>query len=701
MGVPSHASLPPGHPGVYERLFGNPLSQAIAPEALLLEARSEMVSLLRDIQRSCRSLAEESLHGALSTVYANVETIATSLDLASTTIPSPEQPLRVVLLGRTQAGKSTLFSYLTGTDASPVGDGAQRFTKSLVATAMAGQPGVLLVDTPGVGARDGAEDRQLALDAARSADLAVWVATSNSQPSQTAEALSQVAEWGVPMLLVLNCRNDLSGDEAIDQFLAYPESTFADLDGHLHRLAHFLDPHGQRPLQVLPVHAAAATLAAQTSPPHDELLRVSGVDALGKAIRTEAERHRHARRAAAIVDVARRALVDAVEQLTALADTLELWADTQRRAQTDFGKRASRLVADADLRLRSDITALFGRFDDWADRRYQGTNGEIEAMWDADARKLLEDADELLRATEEQLRRRLGRLDEEVAVAWSRRIGLSRTKPRHVRISGVAPRGIEAAARTTLDTVGGLVGAAIGQALWPAGGFIPGAAVGGLVAEWVGSRLVLRRRQLARRRTTLHEWVRSELAKIREEIEAGWTSTLESVERALKTSASERTRAALGVTDLAAHAHLLAEAADHAAASADRCLLRTLLRLAGRGRLADLVTAVHRTPGFVCLAPIPDSGLREFVLWPPDGMIEQVRPVPSGEALTACRRAAYALDAGARHTVLVPEEDGIRAHLSERLSPDFLAAEASIVSSVLDVPLRLTCATPDSMEAVA
>ena len=206
--------------------------------------------MLDDIGRCCTDWSDPPTDETGTIVQADLQRIAETLSQAAHSLPRPDEPLRIVLLGRTQAGKSTLFSYLTDSDVSPVGHGAQRSTRSVVAMPMAGHPNVVVVDTPGVGALDGDEDREIALNAARRADLVVWVATTNSQPSETASALSQVARWGAPMLLVLNCREDLGGDGAIDQFLAYPESTFAELDGHRARLVLVL------PARVGDVHAA-------------------------------------------------------------------------------------------------------------------------------------------------------------------------------------------------------------------------------------------------------------------------------------------------------------------------------------------------------------------------------------------------------------------------------------------------------------
>lgn len=703
MGVHLHPLLHPkdGSASVFERLFGR-LADAPAPaDRVLADAHREMSTLLDDVTRCCTDWYDSSTDETGTVVQADLQRIAEMLSQAACSLPRPDEPLRVVLLGRTQAGKSTLFSYLTGSDASPVGHGAQRFTRSVVAMPMAGRADVVVVDTPGVGALDGDEDREMALDAARQADLVVWVATSNSQPSETASALSQVARWGAPMLLVFNCREDLVGDGAVDQFLAYPDSTFAELDGHRARLARFLDPHGQRPLQVLPVHAAAALLGGRANPTHADLLRESRVDALVTALRAEADRHRHPRRAAAIVDAARRALVDAGERLTADGDGLALVADTRWEEGADFDRRTARLLADVDLQVQGEIEALLRRFDDWADRHYQRKDAELQEEWDADERHLREDADELLRATDARLRRRLRQLDEEVASAWSKRVDANLTKRSRITATRLAPRWLEAAGRTAAGPAGTALGFAIGGALGNAPGAAIGSVIGGLVGERVGSLLRLRRGQLARRRSTLHESVQDGLGAVKRDIDAGWDACRESVQHTLAGYASERSRAIDRTVALARHANLVAESAFAAVASADSCLLRALLRLEGRDRLADLVTTVHRRPGFACVVPLTDrAALREFMLWPPDQMLEHVRPVP-GEEESVFRRAAYALDAGRRHAVLIPDGDGIRADIPEHLSAEFLAAETALVSTVVHVPLNLRSTTAGLTEAAA
>ena len=410
-----------GPASVLKSLFGCQADALTPTERVLADAQRVMSTLLDDVARSCSDRRDPPSGESGIEVQTSLRWIADMLTQTVRSLPQPEEPMRVVLLGRTQAGKSTLFSYLTGSDVSPEGDGRQRFTRSVIAMPLAGRADVVVVDTPGVGALDGEEDREMALNEARKADLVVWVATSNSQQNETTKALSQLAQWGVPMLLVFNCREHLDGDEAVEQFMAYPDSTFAELDGHRARLMRILDSHCQRPLQVLPIHAAAALLSKQANPSHVELRQVSRIDTLESDIRNEADRRRHHRRGrrrghsgagggrgheggAEPVPEDRVPAAFRRTQDGRFRDRRDIRvAGTGRKRRSDFGRRTARMLADVDLQVQGDIGPLFQRFDDWAERHYRRTDSELQEEWEADERRLRDEADELLRSVDARL----------------------------------------------------------------------------------------------------------------------------------------------------------------------------------------------------------------------------------------------------------------------------------------------------------
>jgi small GTP-binding protein len=686
---------------VLERLFGRRHEAGASIEQVLADACSGIGGLLHGVAQRCAEWTEPAVDAAGAEVLADLLHTAQGLGELERSLPGPADPMRVVLLGRTQAGKSTLFSFLTASDASPAGNGAQRFTRSVVEMPMSGRADILIIDTPGVGALDGDDDRELALDAARRADLVVWVATSNSQPSETAEALARVAQWGVPMLLVINCREVLDGEDAVEQFLTYPESAFAALDGHLARLRRFLDPHGQRPMQVLPLHAAAALVAVASDQPHTELLQASRVDTLGSALVAEAGR-RHVLRAVAICDSARRTLCDAANRLSADGNRLAIVADTRRDASADFDRRTERLLAGTDLQVQVDVGALFRRLDDWADRHYQCTDAELQSRWDADEERLRADAGELLQRSHSRMCRRLRRLDEDVATAWSKRLEINMTSLNEISVTGLVPRWVEAAGRTALGVAGAAVGFAIGTLLGNAPGGIIGTSIGGAVGERLGALIRVRRGQLVRRRNALQAAVRDALGSVKNEVDESWIRCMESVRQDLDDRARERAQAVQRTADLAEHTTMVADAARIAAASGDALLSRTLLGLEGRHHLASRIAAVHRHPGFATIVSVEDAdAFRELVLCPPVHALEQVRTVPAGDQPTGLRQVAYAVDAGRRHAVLVPDGALTRIHIPEDLSTELLRVEADLIGRVVNVPIVLHSRTARLSEATA
>ncbi len=108
---------------------------------------------------------------------------------------------RVVCIGRTKAGKSTLRYALTGDGKEGIGRGDQRTTRSIVAYRWAG---LELVDTPGVGAHGGDDDTSVAMGAAASADLVLWVAGSDSQQPATVAPILRAVAPGVPVVVLVN-----------------------------------------------------------------------------------------------------------------------------------------------------------------------------------------------------------------------------------------------------------------------------------------------------------------------------------------------------------------------------------------------------------------------------------------------------------------------------------------------------------------
>ena len=113
----------------------------------------------------------------------------------------------IIVYGRTTVGKSTFMEILTHGDGSHIGKGAQRTTRDV-------RPyewnGLKFLDVPGVGAYDGSADDKVAYEAAKTADLALFLMeNSGVQPVEAAE-LHKLKELGKPILGVVNVKQGLA-----------------------------------------------------------------------------------------------------------------------------------------------------------------------------------------------------------------------------------------------------------------------------------------------------------------------------------------------------------------------------------------------------------------------------------------------------------------------------------------------------------
>ncbi len=113
----------------------------------------------------------------------------------------------IVLYGRTMAGKSTLMEILTHGNGASIGKGAQRTTLDV-------RPytwnGLKIFDVPGTCSFGGDVDDKLAFEAAKSADMALFLLTDDAPQPSEADRLAELKELGKPILGIVNVKQVLS-----------------------------------------------------------------------------------------------------------------------------------------------------------------------------------------------------------------------------------------------------------------------------------------------------------------------------------------------------------------------------------------------------------------------------------------------------------------------------------------------------------
>lgn len=113
----------------------------------------------------------------------------------------------ITVYGKTMAGKSTLMEVLKEGNGSSIGKGAQRTTRD-VREYIWKETGVKFVDVPGIGAAiaGGDKDERIAFEAAKCADLILFLITDDGPQKEEAQAFAKVKKLGKPMVCILNVK---------------------------------------------------------------------------------------------------------------------------------------------------------------------------------------------------------------------------------------------------------------------------------------------------------------------------------------------------------------------------------------------------------------------------------------------------------------------------------------------------------------
>lgn len=655
----------------------------------------------KDVLQKQRALVQNQLDGLAGSEVAMLQGVRTALLGSASNIertlcdlPRTDEPSRVVLLGRTQAGKSTLFRYLTGSEQSDIGSGGQRTTTEVIRAPYRLADGITVADTPGVGAKDGDDDLRLALEEARRADLIIWVATTNSLQEQTRFALDLVASWGTPLILVVNCLEDISSSAARRMFLKYPAlqpaQVLAAEPGHVSRAARTLGDHGQAALRVVPVHAQAAQLSLVVDEDAASLVEASGIDRLVRTILDELAGSAAFRRATATSDAARLTCVEVAAHADGLAAELGEWAVVSESAIADLAHRAERLIDDAGPKYAAAVRKRLRWLNDWADQHYGDNEKELEAHWIKTTSVLDKDLQAVFDSNIVDLKAELEQLSTDVWSSWERTVRRATTSQGPKLTGRVNPTWLAPAAQAAAN----LLGVAVGHLLrsYPPTIFLaPVAPV--LLAEVASKMFGGRESQLKRRRASLTSHILKERIDRQGAAEMDWRRF--SSERTERLSCAESTLQEDLSAVAASREQLvgLAQVAAGAVRQLDRDLCEDVLRMEGRLALADGVKVVNRQPGaVVALGLRNEAALLETYLRPPQHLGD-ARWYSDSPDTSAGRKVAHTLALGRTNSQMVCHATGYSVQIGQGMSAAKIAAESRVASDVACCAVGITILT--------
>lgn len=114
--------------------------------------------------------------------------------------------INITLFGRTMVGKSTLMEILTHGKGTSIGKGAQRTTLDVREYIYRG---MIVTDVPGIAAFGGENDTEIAFEAAKKADMVIFLITDDGPQPSEAECLNNILSMGKPVICLINIRANI------------------------------------------------------------------------------------------------------------------------------------------------------------------------------------------------------------------------------------------------------------------------------------------------------------------------------------------------------------------------------------------------------------------------------------------------------------------------------------------------------------
>ncbi|MCR5657130.1 MAG: 50S ribosome-binding GTPase [Butyrivibrio sp.] len=357
----------------------------------LLSAQDSIQQTIYDFNNSpCYiSDATENLGNQLSEISDSFAKLSSSVDRELEKKRKNLSKFSITLFGRTMAGKSTLMEYLTHGNGERIGKGAQRTTLDVRNYKW---NGLEITDVPGIGAAiDGQADEDKAFEAAKSADLIMFLLTDDAPQKVEADCLARVKELGKPIICILNVKMALPENKSLKFKLNKIREAFDydRLNAIKEQFISYDSQYGQtwKYIPFIYVHLNAAFLS-QHSPNPDEaqaLLKASHIEKLEDKIIEQVSKRGQIYRIKSFIDTVSKPMMESTEKMlhqshlnsaqgrtiVAKRRSMEKW---KNKFDRDSSQEITSLVEYIRTQLNSEVS-LFAEehFDDKnADKAWNG-----------------------------------------------------------------------------------------------------------------------------------------------------------------------------------------------------------------------------------------------------------------------------------------------------------------------------------------
>ena len=306
----------------------------------------------------------EALEGQLSDIQQSVDSLRISFTEDLNALKEDLEKFSVTLFGRTMAGKSTLMEVLTEGDGSAIGMGAQRTTRDIRRYEW---NGLAVTDVPGIGAFEGEEDTRLAFDAAKTADLIVFLLTDDAPQAVEADCFRQVKDLGKPVIIIMNVKVSVDSGKSMKLIERDMNRAFNDerIEEIRKQFCRFAEPFGQdwNNVPFVATHLKAAYEAVKSAKAGDTeqeefWTRISRIDDLKSLICEEVRVRGKYIRVKTFADIIANPMIEALSELDLQSRMNESQGKVVSDKKRALEKRKAVFVKDGKKRIESFMMRL-------------------------------------------------------------------------------------------------------------------------------------------------------------------------------------------------------------------------------------------------------------------------------------------------------------------------------------------------------
>ena len=306
----------------------------------------------------------EALEGQLVDIQQSVDSLRISFTEDLNALKEDLEKFSVTLFGRTMAGKSTLMEVLTEGDGSAIGMGAQRTTRDIRRYEW---NGLAVTDVPGIGAFEGEEDTRLAFDAAKTADLIVFLLTDDAPQAVEADCFRQVKDLGKPVIIIMNVKVSVDSGKSMKLIERDMNRAFDDerIEEIRKQFCRFAEPFGQdwNNVPFVATHLKAAYEAVKSAKVGDTeqeefWTRISRIDDLKSLICEEVRVRGKYIRVKTFADIIANPMIEALSELDLQSRMNESQGKVVSDKKRALEKRKAVFVKDGRKRIESFMMRL-------------------------------------------------------------------------------------------------------------------------------------------------------------------------------------------------------------------------------------------------------------------------------------------------------------------------------------------------------